>query len=185
MVPECSSGQTVISQSCTECAHCGDVATASSSSSGQVVTSSSSSGGTELCVDRASRVIALKLCVRDGKLEGVLHQGGVFDKAVITSQNVVSENEVVVDLQDKKGKTAKLTLQLLGERQLRGTFDNGQIFNARKLNSFRACLAPGHKEKPLFGNGNDENDDGKDSDKPHEPKWPKNGHPFGMGGWHG
>ena len=159
VVPECSSGQTVISQTCTECAHCGNVIATNSSSSGQVITSSSSSGGTKLCVDRGSRVITLKLCVRNGKLEGVLHQGNVFDKAVIDSQTVVSKDEVVVNLKDKKGKTATATLKLLGERQLRGTFATSDLtFEARKLNSFRACFAPGHEDKPFFGNDNNDND---------------------------
>src|SRR3989338_2228107 len=80
---------------------CIPVQATSSSSSVQVVTSSSSSGGTELCVDQGSVVITLKLCVRDGKLEGVLHQGGVFDKAVIDSQTIISQDEVVVNLKDK------------------------------------------------------------------------------------
>ena len=177
VVPECSSGQTVISQTCTECAHCGDVTTSSSSSSGQVVTSSSSSGGAELCVDMGSRIITLKLCVRNGKLEGVLHQGGVFDKAVIDSQAIVAGDEVVVNLKDKKDKTATVTLKLLSTRQLRGIFATGDLtFTARKLNSFRACFAPGHEGKPFFGNDNHK---GPNHDT---PSGLKHGPPFGMSG---
>lgn len=193
VLPECSSGQVFAQQTCVACAHCEDVASSSSSSSGAIVTSSSSSSGsitTDFCVMQGSIVVMLKLCVIDDVLQGVLHQGDVFDKAVITSQNVISENEVTVNLQDKKDKTAKLTLKLLGERQLRGTFDNGQTFEARKLNSFRACFAPGHEGKPLFGNGNKDkdndnngNDNGNHKGPNHEvPNGPKYGPPFGMSG---
>lgn len=115
---------------------------------------------------KGSRIITLKLCVKDdGALDGVIHIGGTLENAAITSQTIISENEVTVNLKDRKERSATLTLKLTGDRQLEGTFADGKSFKARKLNPFRGCLAPGGG--PLKG-GQEEGPRG-----PKGPKGPK------------
>lgn len=89
-----------------------------------------------------SNIITFKLCVKDGKLEGFVQQGGAFLLGKIVSQNVISENEVEFTAESKDGKTAKIKLKLTGERQFIGTFADGHTFEGRKLNSNRGCLEP-------------------------------------------
>lgn len=113
--------------------------------------STSSSGSSEEPV--GSRIVTLKLCIKDGKLEGTVQQGGVIEEGNITSQNVVSANEVSVTVKDKKNKSITLTLKLLSDRQMTVTFADGRTADARKLNSFRGCLAPG---QPPGGHNNGE-----------------------------
>lgn len=118
---------------------------------GSTNSSTSSSGSSEGPV--GSRIVTLKLCVKDGKLEGTVQQGGVIEEGNITSQNVISASEVSVTVKDKKNKSITLTLKLLSERQMTVTFADGRTADARKLNSFRACLAPG---QPPGGHNNGE-----------------------------
>lgn len=145
----------------------GEVATSStSSSSGEAATSSTtsstSSNGTPTRTTLAhidagfagSRIITFKLCVKDGKLEGLVHQGGVFLTGKITSQTIISENEVEFTAESKDGKTAMIHLKLTGSRQFIGTFADGHTFEGRKLNENRSCLAPGK------GTGNGKPDKG-------------------------
>ncbi|KAF0209257.1 MAG: hypothetical protein FD167_5451, partial [bacterium] len=86
-----SSGEVVSTSSSS-----GDI---SSSSSGEI--STSSSGGIEATRkahldigNKGASVISFKLCVKDGKLEGIVHQGGTFLTGVIKEQNIISENEI-------------------------------------------------------------------------------------------
>ena len=89
----------------------------------------------------ASSIITFKLCVRDGKLEGTVQQGGAFLNGVIKEQTIISENEVDFTAQSQDGKTAKIHLKLTGDRQFTGTFANGSPLEGRKLNANRECLA--------------------------------------------
>ena len=85
------------------------------------------------CV-KASRIITFKLCVVDGKIQGTVQHSGILNKGTIISQTAFSSNNVVLNIQDNKGKLSTLTLKLLenGEK-LHGTFSYGIGFNARKL----------------------------------------------------
>lgn len=150
----------------------------SSSSSGNVISleaqlknhGSEHHGETE---QKSSSTISLKLCVDSGVLKGTIHQGGVLDKANIISQEVLSENSVSVDLQDKKGITKKATLELVGNN-LKITFDDGTVANGRRLNR-NGCKLPkpskpatsssgsSHDEHPSMGDqgmSGKSNDDG-------------------------
>lgn len=86
-----------------------------------------------------SSIITLKLCVKDGKLSGTVHQGGVFVKGVISSQTIISKNEVEFVAKSKDGKTTTIRLKLTGERTLIGTFLDGHTFNGRKV-SHLICI---------------------------------------------
>ena len=105
VIPDCSPGQKIVGQTCNECAHCEDV---------------------------LSKIVQLQFCIKDGKLEGVVHQIGVIDNAMIISQEVISENEVIVTLEDKNGRKDLLTLKLLSDRRIIGIFENGISFQAVK-----------------------------------------------------
>lgn len=122
----------------------------STSSSGGSETTSSSSGDTTTTTLAhistelfGSSIITFKLCVKDGKLEGTVQQGGVLIKGVITEQTIISENEVEFTAEGREGRTANIRLKLTGEREFIGTFADGHTFDGRKLNQNRGCLAPG------------------------------------------
>ncbi len=85
------------------------------------------------CV-QASRIIKLKLCLVDGKIQGTVQQGGILNKGTIISQTVFAPSNVVLNIRDNKGKSHTLTLKLLNEgKKLHGTFSYGIGFDARKL----------------------------------------------------
>jgi len=134
VVPECSSNQILVPQSCTECAHCID-----SSSSGGLITRKPLAHINEGFA--GSRIITLKLCVKNGRLEGTIHQKDVFDNANITSQNIISENEVEINAKSKDGKIAIIHLKLAGDRHFTGKFLDGHEFKGKKLNNNKGCLA--------------------------------------------
>lgn len=123
-------------------------ATSSSSSGNNVeaqVTSSSSGGKDEHPEGpKGSRIITFKLCIKDGSLVGsTVEQGGVLNMGIITSQTIISPDEVSVNIEGNKGAKATIDLKLTNEREFAGTFADGHTFKARKLNPFHACLAPG------------------------------------------
>lgn len=89
---------------------------------------------------KGSPVITLKLCSRDSKLEGLIHQGKVTERAVIVASNIISEDEVEVTIKDRNEKLETLNLKLNEARKLTGTFDDGEVFSARKVNSLRNCV---------------------------------------------
>jgi len=170
VVPECGSSEVLVPQSCTECAHC-----ASASTSGGAV---STRIAAHISGPSVSRVLTLKLCVREGKLEGVINQGGAIEKGKIISQAVISENEVGVEVQDIKGVVSKLVLKLLGDRQLLVVFEDKDEIEARKLNPFKSCLAPRgpggrpDKPKPPKGGKPDRPDDESGPGRPDRPDKP-------------
>jgi len=156
-----SSGETSTSSSSSSSS--GDASTSSTSST----SSSSSTGGSAALSDgyngawkaevdrtvlingtevkRGKVVIGLKLCVDNGTLKGIVEQAGLFRKAVIDSQNIISENEVEVTLKNIKGESATLHLTLT-DGILNGTFANGVSFAAKLLtkeNPQRICTSLG------------------------------------------
>lgn len=138
VVPDCEPGQTLVPQSCNECAHC--------------INNTSSGGGISrksffhLSNEHfGSNIVTFKLCVRNGKLEGTIQQGGIFLNGMITSQNIISENTVEITAESKNDKTAKIILMLTGNRQFTGTFSDGHTFEAKKLNPLNSCMATSNK----------------------------------------
>ncbi len=124
--------------------------TSSSSSGSAVVLSDKFSGVWAARVNRTvtvngvvvkegSREIRLKLCTKDGEIKGQVIHPGFFTRALIISQNVISENEVEVTFKDRKERTGTLRLTLIGNIQLNGDFSNGVSFEARKLSTFKLC----------------------------------------------
>lgn len=127
IVPECSKGQILIPQTCTECANCKDATKARSSFH---INNDFSD----------SKIVTLSLCVKEDKLEGELNQIGVFEEGKIISQNRIAKNKVEVTFKDKNDLTTTLTLNLILNRLLTITFEDGHSFDAIKVNSFRNCL---------------------------------------------
>lgn len=92
---------------------------------------------------KGSKMITLNLCVKNGKLEGSVFQKGVIKDANVVSQEIISENEVLVNFQNDLGKTISMRLKLSGNKTLSGTsFINNQSFIVRKLNSNNNCIKP-------------------------------------------
>ena len=137
VVPECSADQTLIPQSCNECAHC--ISPSFSNSSGSMSNRILEHIDSEKF---GSSIITFKLCVKDGKLEGIVQEGGVFINGKIISQNVISENEVEITAESKDGKTTKIKLKFISGREFLGTFEDGHEFTAKKLNSRASCHGP-------------------------------------------
>lgn len=157
-----SSGSTATSSSS------GSTETSSSSSSGSVENGSSSSGSTTtpggplsenftgiwraevertvtvngVAISKGSRIITTKLCLDNGVLKGFVEQPGLLARGVITSQNVISSNEVELQLQDINGRTSSVHFTLT-DGKLNGVFSNGITFSSVKqtlLNPGRVCI---------------------------------------------
>ncbi len=94
-----------------------------------------------------SEIIAFKLCVMDGKLEGYVQQGGVLNMGVIINVTPISEEQVEFDAQSKDGTTKHIIFNLAGERECTGAFLDGHEFTGRKL-SLRGCTPEKPVEKP-------------------------------------
>lgn len=96
-------------------------------------------------VKQGSRTLTLRLCSNGGKLTGVIEHPGFFTRGVITSFDVISENEVNVNFTDRKGRTGSVQL-VLNESELTGKFSNGVVFSAINrfsANPSRACIGLG------------------------------------------
>lgn len=146
----------------------GSEGSSSSSSGSPEVTSSSSSGSTstqngalseeftgiwkaeiertitvnDVIISKDSRIITTKLCLNNGILVGFVQQPGILARGVITSQNIISSNEVELQLQDINGKTSSIHFTLV-DGKLNGVFSNGITFSAIKqntLNPNRVCI---------------------------------------------
>ena len=94
------------------------------------------------CV-KASKTITLNLCVNDGQLKGTVTHSGVLNNATITSQTILTDNVVLLNLKDTNGETATLILQLTGNKKLSGTFSYGIGFDGKKLGSSNNCSSNG------------------------------------------
>ncbi len=134
----------------------GGISSTSSSTSGGSILSSTFTGTWQAKVDKAttidgiliqesSRNILLKLCVDgNGEIMGFVDEPGLFDRAVIISQTINSNNEIDLQLKDIKGKNGSLHLVLNGEGSINGEFSNGINFIASRTSSIsssvRTCL---------------------------------------------
>ncbi len=92
-------------------------------------------------VHEGTRTIHLRLCSKNGEIKGIVVHPGFFTRALIISQNVISENEVEVGVKDRRGRTATLRLTSVGDLQLNGSFSNGVDFQSTKKSNFRLCEA--------------------------------------------
>ena len=86
-----------------------------------------------------SSMLTFKLCVKDGKLNGTVSQSGVLTDGVITSQSIVSENEIEITAMGKNDISTTINLKLTGNRQFIGTFSDGHTFEARKVGLNKSC----------------------------------------------
>ena len=90
-------------------------------------------------VKEGTRTIHLKLCSKNGQIKGFVAHPVFFTRALIISQNVISDKEVDVDIKDRSGRTATLRLTLVGDLQLNGSFTNGVNFESAKKSDFHLC----------------------------------------------
>ena len=107
VVPDCKENEILIPQSCNKCAHCEK--------------------------STKSRIIILKLCVKNGVLEGKIDNGEII------SRNNIAENKVEVTFKNKDSADVTLTLELVGSRLLKGTLSDSNSFNARKISLLKSC----------------------------------------------
>ena len=87
----------------------------------------------------SSGTITLNLCITDGQLKGTVNQSGILNNGTITSQTILTDNVVILNLKDTNGETSSLTLQLTGNKNLSGTFSYGIGFDGRKSGSQNNC----------------------------------------------
>lgn len=126
VVIDCAAtGLTNVPQSCTECQHC-------TSSGGSFPLRGSEPK--EPKSPKPPRPTLLKLCVSNGMIAGTIDLSGLIRKGTITSQTVVSDTEVRVTVEGKKGGSEAITLKLNGD-ELVVSFVDGRSFTAKKLNS--------------------------------------------------
>ena len=90
-------------------------------------------------VKEGTRPVKLTLCSKDGLIKGIVIHPGFFTRALIISQNTISENEVEVTIRDRHERSATLKLTLIGDIQLKGEFSNGVSFTAVKKNELKLC----------------------------------------------
>ena len=102
-----------VPESCTECTHC------------------------QRC--KTIRSFVLRLCVRDGKLEGNIRFTRLSGNFTITAYEVLSENEVSITVENEKGETYTISLSLAGEKLLNGSFSDGELLEAKKIGLIRSC----------------------------------------------
>ncbi len=129
----------------------------SSSSSGGIIVLNQEFSGTWESKPRKSVIIdgvqlpgylnkiVMKLCVKDGQLNGTFSSNGILQESKIISQTVTSQNNIELQLQDSLGTTDSLTLVLDGGK-LQGTFSDGTSFIAKKhepVGSKRDCPLKG------------------------------------------
>ena len=88
----------------------------------------------------ASKTITLNLCVNNGQLSGTVHHPGILKNGMIISQTILTDNIVLLTLKDDDDRIFTLTLQLIGNKKLSGTFSYGISFDTKKLNTKNLCL---------------------------------------------
>ncbi len=111
----CSRGSIFVPQSCNSCAFC------------------------ENCKDAK---IGLQLCVKEGKLDGIINHSGYLNRDFLTVDKIISSKNIILStFSDSLEQPVKIGLKLLNENSLLGSIDNGlykEQFIARKLNS-KSC----------------------------------------------
>lgn len=86
------------------------------------------------------KVIQLRLCVKNQKLEGIINVPEEVENGKIISQNIISNNEASVTVKDKDDLIKELNLKLIDKKHLQVLISSNQTFEARKLSSLRGCL---------------------------------------------
>ena len=110
----CISATTMVPDSCKECAHC------------------------EKCSDLQE--VTLQLCIKDGIIEGSVTPFGILtSNATITSQNIISRNEVTLTFEDDEGNSEIVVLKLRGSRILTIQFLEDHFGKARRVNFSKNC----------------------------------------------
>jgi len=139
VIPNCSNNETIVLQACNECAHC----ISNSSSSGSLITLNKNFSGTwkgKIPSDRhtRSKTITLKLCVKDQKLDGIINIPNEIKEGKIISQNIISNNEIKVTVNDKNNSSKEFTLELKDKRHL-FVSTASDTFETRKISFLRNC----------------------------------------------
>lgn len=93
----------------------------------------------ESCIN-ASRTIKLNLCSVNGQLTGSINHTGILNDGMIISQTLLTDNIVLLNIQNSDGGISTLTLTLTGNKKLSGTFSYGISFDATKTSFESSCL---------------------------------------------
>lgn len=109
----CIKDFTYVPQTCHKCGHC------------------------EKC--KSSKIITLKLCIKDQVLEGTVNIPKNIENGIITSQNIISNNEISITIQTNDNLTRDLNLKLTDNKHLLISIDEEQAFEVKKLSSLRNC----------------------------------------------
>lgn len=86
------------------------------------------------------KVIQLRLCVKNQKLEGIINIPEEVENGKIISQNIISDNEVSVTVKSENDLIKELNLKLIDKKHLQVLISSSQTFEIRKLSSLRGCL---------------------------------------------
>ncbi len=109
----CIRGTVRVPRSCNQCIHC------------------------EKCSDSGS--VTFNLCLKDSMLQGSASSFGTVENGIITSQTVISENEVEVIFEDSQGNSETATLKLKNPKKLIVKFLTDSSVEARKINQSKDC----------------------------------------------
>ncbi len=87
---------------------------------------------------KQSKLVTLKLCIKDRELKGSINVTGIINNSEIVSQDVKSENEVNINITDKNGKTNSINLKLVNRQLSIEIKDIGNLL-ARKIKTVKQC----------------------------------------------
>ncbi|GEM_PF-1842522 len=113
----CAPGYIGIPDTCTKCAYCAR------------------------CNPRSGHIF-VRLCIKDGEVKGIVHAPQSIINGKIISSEIISPNQIIVTVLDKNEQTETLILELLSiNKVLKVTFENGEVFETKKISLNRNCLS--------------------------------------------
>ncbi len=90
----------------------------------------------------ASGSISLNLITKNGELKGTVNAGNLISTGSIISQNIISSEEIQVNIKDKSGKVILLKLKLFGQPSFTGIFADGVLIEGKRFTPFYSYLVP-------------------------------------------
>lgn len=90
----------------------------------------------------AGGAISLNLTVKNGDLKGTVQIGNLIPSGTIVSQNIISTDEIEINIKDKNGKAILLKLKLIGQPSFTGIFADGVLIEENRFTPFYSYLVP-------------------------------------------
>lgn len=123
ILPKCSSSGVLVSQSCSECAHCNIVNNRDSNLYNQTNNKSK---------------VNLRLCLNNNTLKGNITLTNSVTNSSITSSHIINQNKVLITY--KEGSINRdATLELINNKKLLIDISEKGIFKAKKIKLIRSC----------------------------------------------